>query len=245
MVTTTTRTTLQYLEQVETFFLAQRGRGLMVSPADAQFLGELEVRGVPVEVVCRGVARAFAAKHGAALGYGDQAPRSLRACQSHIEREIESWRARDVGRNAYSPEAQSSPEEVPQALEDQTAALRRLDGLRAEIERRGRVAAEPARAYYRRAWRHVKDLHLAVERDATRAASACTAVSAIETRLLGELYAQLAPIEQLMLRRRAEARVRLDARHASEKAVADQLQRALEDELRHSLDLLSLSVGGA
>ena len=243
MATTTTRTTLQYLEQVETFFLAQRGRGLMVSPADAQFLGELELRGVPVEVVCRGVARAFAAKHGAALGYGDHAPRSLRGCQGHIEQEIESWRARDVGRNEWSATDALSADAPPPPPPDHEAALRRLEALRLEIERQGKAAAEPQRAYYRRAWRHVKDLHTSVERDGARAATLASALSAMEARLLGDLYAQLAPIEQIMLRRRAEARIRLDARTASPKAVAEQLRLALEAELRHSLQLVPLTGG--
>lgn len=225
---TVTRTSLQYLEQVETFFLSQCGRGLMVSPADAQLVRGWEDAGVPADIVCRGLARAFAARSGEQRAFGGNIPRSIRACQAFVEVEVQSWLARAVGRNEWQPERDALRTEgwLTQLLE--------------RIEGAGRTAPDPAKGYWRRAWRGVRDLLYSVQRDAGKLGGVPAALGALEAQLLGELLAGLAPIEAVALRRRADAAVHLPRAEVSPRAYAAAQQLALEAELRTRFGLFPL-----
>lgn len=228
---TVTRTSLYYLEQVETFFLSLCGRGLMVSPADAQLVHAWEEAGVPADVVCRGIAHAFAKRRseGRSRAFGSDAPRSIRGCQAFIELEVQSWHSREVGRNDWQPErdAVRTEEWLGQLLE--------------RIEVAGRGSPDPAaKSYWRRAWRGVRDLLYSVQRDAGKLGGASLTLASLEAQLLAELFAGLAPIEAVNLRRRAEATVHLSRTEVSPRAYAAAQQLALESELRARFGLFSL-----
>ena len=221
------KSTLKYLEEVEAFFLARRGRGLMISPADAQLLRELEEAGVPAALVCRAIARAFEVHEGRPT---DAPPRSVRACLSFIEEEVRRWRAKEVGRNTWDV-----------ALEARRARAG-LSDLLDRIEAAGRAAAVEARAYYRRAFRGVRELQGALQRDPGTSAHLAQDLAALESRLLAEALSGLSPAESLALCRRAEARIALRRESASERAWAAALQAAREEALREALDLIPLSL---
>ena len=222
-----TRTTLQYLEQVETFFLAQCGRGLMVSPADAQLVGELEAGGVPVDVVCRGIAHAFAARRDE-RAFGGQAPRSIRGCQGFIDVEVQAWRNKDVGRNEW------------QSARDLERNALWLAELLSRIEGAGRQAGDPVRGHWRRAWRGVRDLQTRVERDPRHSATVQDSLRTLEAHLCSELLGSLAPIEAMQLRRSAEGRVIVARELADSRAYADAHAAALHSTLRERFGLFSL-----
>jgi hypothetical protein len=95
-------------ELVQDCFLAYRGSGVMVSALDAELLSEWAGRGVPYEVVARGIRRAAeAALFDAAQG---EAPvRSLRACRKQVEAEIK----KHLGRAAGQGEAPKASEPAP------------------------------------------------------------------------------------------------------------------------------------
>lgn len=46
---------LSYADLVTDYFTELRGRGLMLSPADLEWVDRWEAEGIPVEVVCRGL----------------------------------------------------------------------------------------------------------------------------------------------------------------------------------------------
>jgi hypothetical protein len=221
------KSTLRYLEEVEAFFLARRGRGLMISPADAQILRELEEAGVPTAVVCRGIARAFEAHEGRP---NDAPPRSVRACLPFVEEEVRRWRAKEVGRNTWD------------VAREARRARAGLSDLLERIEAEGRVARPEARAYYRRAFRGVREIQAALLRDPGTSAHVAQDLAALESRLLAETLAGLSPAESLALCRRAEARIALRRESASERAWAAALQAAREEALRDALGLIPLTL---
>jgi hypothetical protein len=91
-------------ELVEDCFVAFRGTGLTLSAVDAQLLKSWAERGVPFEVVARGIRRR------AERALWDAKPnepllRSLRACRAAVEREIRHYLARVAGGTASSGDA--------------------------------------------------------------------------------------------------------------------------------------------
>lgn len=82
-------------ELIQDCFLALSGRGLMLSPLDAQLLGQWAQARVPAEVVIAGLQRAHArllydARPGDAV-------RSLRSCRREVDAEIRRHRERSAG----------------------------------------------------------------------------------------------------------------------------------------------------
>lgn len=79
-------TEIGYIDYVSEYFLAQKGTGLMLSPLDVELVRRYEGQGIPFEVLCRGVARAFEVRHRHGK---DRSPQlSLRACKRSIEAEV-------------------------------------------------------------------------------------------------------------------------------------------------------------
>jgi hypothetical protein len=226
-MTTTTRTMLAYLEQIEEFFLSHRGRGLMVSPDDAAYVRELESLGVPADVVCRGVARAFADRRPGTAP-GAQAPQSLRACRGYVDVEIDAWRAKEVGRNDW------------QDTRAREQLLGELAALLSRIERLGRDSHDPQRTYYRRAWRGVRDLHARASREGTENVLASHSLAALESKALADFLGALAPIEQVHVRREAESRVSLSRAEISARAWEAAVLASLEAVLRETYCLVPL-----
>ncbi|MGQ0505690.1 MAG: hypothetical protein ACT4TC_10265 [Myxococcaceae bacterium] len=83
-------------ELVQECFLAHRGAGLMLSPLDLQLVGNWVERGVPFDVVARGIRQAaekalFDAKPG------EPVLRTLRGCKREVEGEHKKFLARSAG----------------------------------------------------------------------------------------------------------------------------------------------------
>ena len=79
-----------FVDYVSEFFLAQKGSGLMLSPPDIELVRRYEGEGIPFEVICRGIARAFEVRrhHGR-----ERSPQlSLRACKRSIEAAVRRHR---------------------------------------------------------------------------------------------------------------------------------------------------------
>ncbi len=72
---------LDYRTVVTEYFLGLRGSGLMLSPLDAEAVGEWERRGVPIAVVCRGLRRGLEDLAERRAG----GPRSIRALRFAVE----------------------------------------------------------------------------------------------------------------------------------------------------------------
>jgi len=94
-------------EQVQDYFLAIRGSGLMLSALDAALLSEWSAQGVPVEVVARGIARA-AEKALWDARPGEPILRSLRSCRRPVEAEIRRYLTASAGQGAAAPLEQTS-----------------------------------------------------------------------------------------------------------------------------------------
>ena len=129
---------LSYQAVVTEYFLGLRGAGLMVSPLDAELVGEWERRGVPVAVVCRGLRRGM--ENEEARRPGGRGPRSIRALRLAVEDE---WHAYQLGRVGESP---------PPPGEDAAAAAR-LEAARALLVDAALASDPQRRDGYRAAWR--------------------------------------------------------------------------------------------
>ncbi len=79
-----------YLDHVSEFFLAHKGAALMLAPPDVDLVRAYEGEGVPFEVLCRGIERAFEIRrhHGR-----ERTPTlALRACKKSIDAAVRHWR---------------------------------------------------------------------------------------------------------------------------------------------------------
>jgi hypothetical protein len=115
-----------YLEHVQAYFLAFRGDGVSLSPLDAALLSDWKQRGIPPQIVCRGIRKAAEAllrteTPGSRL-------RTLRACRATVEREYRRYEGLAAGRGT-TPQAaiqEAAPETLgEQRLKKARAALRK------------------------------------------------------------------------------------------------------------------------
>ncbi|MHB1845214.1 MAG: hypothetical protein ACYCWW_10315 [Deltaproteobacteria bacterium] len=149
-----------YLDYVGEFFLAQKGSGLVLSPLDVELVRRFEGEGVPFEVLCRGIARAFEARRR------HEKPRtpqlSLRACRRSIDAEVRRFRAGAVRGGEPVP----PPDRIDRLLG------------------RARAAGEGARLAYRAAYRAL------CEGEAPAIAAAAAIVRSLSRAERRELLAQ-------------------------------------------------------
>ena len=127
-------------EKVQDCFSAYRGRGVELSPLDAEVLEGWAASGAPFEVVARGLRRAAERAAWDALESGG-ALKTLRGCRREVESEIKKWASRTAGQH-----------EAPAPAAEPLHATRHkklLDALR-KIGRSVPEVAGPARRLERR-----------------------------------------------------------------------------------------------
>lgn len=120
-------------EQVQDYFLAFRGEGVMLSALDAALVIEWSRTGVPFEVVARGIRKAAERALWDARP-GEPALRTLRHCRRDVEGEIAKHRARSPG--AHAPViAQGAEDEESAESGGREAASRKPVSREAKIAR--------------------------------------------------------------------------------------------------------------
>ncbi len=87
---------LGYLELVTDFFTGLQGRGLMLSPVDTELVHRWEARGIPVEVVCRGLQASVEAHQ--LLRPGVPPPHRLAYYAAAVDEAFRAAREKAVGR---------------------------------------------------------------------------------------------------------------------------------------------------
>jgi len=140
--------TASFNEKVQDCFVAFRGRGLSLSPLDAELVEEWAALSVPFEVVARGIRKAAEAALWDAPD-GSASLQSVRACRRHVEAEIKKYLKRSAGETG--PSTGSGQAVKPFHLERHKklcAALRKLareqEGLAPAIGRWLARLPEPA-----------------------------------------------------------------------------------------------------
>ena len=111
-------------ERVQELFLAVRGSGLMLSALDVELLEGWGERGVPFEVVARGIRRA-AEKALWDARPGEPVLRSLRSCKRQVEAEIKKHLARVVGAASGGGEVKGEEELLAERHQRMCATLRK------------------------------------------------------------------------------------------------------------------------
>ena len=91
-----------YLELVTDFFTERVGRGLLLSPVEIDLVEQWQARGIPVEVVCRGIAAAVEAYELAHPGR--RPPRTLRYYAGAVDDAVRAAREKALGRRCDAPE---------------------------------------------------------------------------------------------------------------------------------------------
>jgi hypothetical protein len=111
-----------YVKDIERYFLALTGKGIMLSPRDYSMILEWQKRKIPKEAVLQGIRIAF--KEGSRKGRGGL---SLSSCAPFVERVARVWkRGEEVGR-----------EEASRAEQIKASVIERVgDAIRKEKDRR-------------------------------------------------------------------------------------------------------------
>ncbi len=100
-----------YFSEIEAAFAAQRGQAYRLSPLDWALIESWRKTGIPLPVVLRGLAKAFAARAEAAARQPKGRPRpvqSLSYCQPAVEEAFEAWRASRTGAALPAATSQAS-----------------------------------------------------------------------------------------------------------------------------------------
>jgi len=207
---------LGYQAVVAEYFLGLRGAGLMISPLDAEIVGEWEVRGIPVAVVCRGLRRGLeeAAERKAP---GASLPRSIRALRLAVEEEWQAYRSGRVG------DAPAPPCEV-------ATARARLEAARALVAEAGRDADGFRREGYRDAWRALSTPGAA----GTPLERVEAALASADDRILSAWLASLPRVERIALGPRVALLAGPRPRGASPRAYREALRAHLFDAAREA-----------
>ncbi len=169
-------------ELVQDCFLTYRGSGVALSPLDAELVRGWAERGIPFEVVARGIRRS-AEKALWDARPGEPLLRSLRGCRRQVEAEISKYLRASIGRAGGAPASTARA----------TGELRRKKTLRAAL-RRLAATQPPLRPRVENLLRHLE-----------------TEGSLDADRAIAGLVRGLPFVARLALLREAEAAVALDA----------------------------------
>ena len=116
-----------YFTEIEEHFQKRRGQARPLSPLDWSLIESLREAGIPLEVVLRGVDRAFAKRSGRRRVVGKV--NSLAYCTQAILAEHERRKESRAGRNDPATQAPEGDLEVSQLLELLDSARRQLEAL--------------------------------------------------------------------------------------------------------------------
>ena len=116
-----------YFTEIEEHFQKRRGQARPLSPLDWSLIESLREAGIPLEVVLRGVDRAFAKRSGRRRVVGKV--NSLAYCTQAILAEHERRKESRAGRNDPAAQAPEGDLEVSQLLELLDSARRQLEAL--------------------------------------------------------------------------------------------------------------------
>lgn len=210
---------MDYLATIEQFFVVLRRSGLMLSAQDVSLVEAWREAGVPVDAVCRGLARG-AERYRASHGSETRLPHTLRFYRRDVEEALRERRA-DVPITPTEP----GPAQTGDPL--------------AELAYIGRSETDPRRRdAYRAAWRAMRaagELHDPSARDAALDAADAAAVDC----LLGSLTpAERAVIDEAVDELLAKERPALGVHGARVRRRA-----ILEDELTRRFSLVRLREG--
>jgi len=132
---------LSYETVASEYFLGLVGAGLMLSPLDLELVHSYERRGIPVEIVCRGLRLGFEAAV-AKRPPGSPPPRTMRAYRFAVENE---WRAYREGRVGSAPPPEDDERSVGQTRVEAARLALRTRAQRAAVAlRSGYAEAESA-----------------------------------------------------------------------------------------------------
>jgi len=203
-----------FVATVAGHFIARRGRGALLSPADLSCLAAWEDEGVSVGAAVRGIDEAF--RRGGEI-------RSLRQCR---------WAVEEERRKSQAGGARPAEEEPP--IESKLAALA------ASLDE-GARGAEPAyREAIEEAAAAVRRLAAQIERGAENAAETQAALETVEDELLGRVEAAVPPDERAALAAATEEKLR--GRDLSAEVARRTVRAITLRELRRRLRLPSFAI---
>ncbi len=206
-----------YVEEVECLFLSAIRKGLCLRASDLEIVRDWESRGVPLDVVSRGIVggiRRFLAESEPTAPL----PSALRYYRTSVEKEFETWSratARGLGTTDRLPARQASPA-ASAAAEPTSLADRAADVLRSRIA----TSDDAAKGTFVRALERFE-----AARSQTPLADL---LFEIEDMLVTEIGQSLSPGVFADVRARVDESVRI----AAERGVG---RRALEDLRRNGL----------
>ncbi len=208
---------MEYLATVEQFFVVLRRSGLMLSARDVLQVEEWQQAGIPVEVVCRGLARG-AERYRATQGQSSRLPSTLRYYQSAVEDTVQE--RRDLVDIEPPTPMSSNPEVDPLA----------------ELAFIGQSESDPRkRNAYRAAWRAMKlagDLTDPTVREEALDSAHDTAIESMLSSLVAD--------ERAHLDRRVEEKLALELDGLGVQGARIRRQVLLEDELSSCYGLVRL-----
>jgi hypothetical protein len=129
-----------YIEQVETFFVGVVRRGLVLRQSDVDVAKDWEARGVPVDVVKKGVTVGIARFLEAAEAH-EPVPATLKYYRTFVEKEVEAYR-REVARGVV----RGGPRDAAPSRDLRGEALERVRVMRAAARSAAEAAALDAAA---------------------------------------------------------------------------------------------------
>jgi hypothetical protein len=223
-----------YWEQIEHYFVNKRGSALILSPKDWPLVSSWEERHIPLEVIYKGIDKAFTRFEEKATPVQRRKMQTLSYCRYDVEQEWKVWKEQH-------PELRE-----PDAQELFEAERRRLiTKLRGTINQLQNYAANP----------HYADIHEALLAAAETLASYIMSLEQAEDEaLIAELREAIHDVEQNLITHleqglpekirqtlytKAEARVSSHKDHMTDSVYQETLQLAFLQELHKTYPLPS------
>lgn len=212
-----------FVRTVEALFLAQAGRGLMLSPLDEMEILKWARSGVTLEIAQRGIEAAFE-RLRAQRGPVRSRPPKLTYCRPFLLEELAKRRQQAAGKAPPPPTVQEDP-----------AIAERLHRLCERLAEEGKAERDPTvQAAYRRAYRRIKAI-LATK-------SARDEVQRVDDLLCDELYLAQPPHAREELDAQVQRLLARASTAADESAQAERLAGTRRTELRRRLQIVRLEL---
>lgn len=224
------RNNLNYLYCVEQYFLSLLKTGTALPPLDYQIIKSWEKRGVPLSVACNGIKRGIES-FKKVYGLNNPLPRSIKYCESLVEKEFVNYKKRKVG--AHFKQVGES--------EEKTVFLRKINLLTDKIVKvTNREKDEKVRKLYATVYDEILKLSSNIEENYLYIYAE---VEKIDKYLLNE-FLKLIPFDELSsLMKEAEEKLSLHKIKMSQEAYERTFISLRNLLVRERYELLKIEIG--
>ncbi|MDI6794119.1 MAG: hypothetical protein QME81_14860 [bacterium] len=217
-----------YLKEIESYFVKQKGRGLILSPKDLTLIKGWQEKGIPLEIVLKGIKTTFANPKGQ-----ERRITSISYCQPEILRAWDAYRETKIG-----------TVETKDGEEKENFIPRRIDGIKRRLLALiDQSETPPLRNLLKQTCQELDRLRSKVERNRIKDFDQIEKeLGKIEQLTLSNLFMKLDESERKKIESSCADQLRRERLRMSKEAYQETLSALIKKALRNKFNLPAISL---